>query len=108
MFSLAIFRRRLGYHDVSRNVNQYCSNRRESRRSLLIFDRKEITHLGATITDLFSRRFREGISFPKFLERSILKLSLSKLCAVSLALQNRAFLREKRAKRVPRKGEEER
>ena len=40
--------------------------------------------------DLFSRRFREGISFPKFVQRSILKLPLSKLCAVPLALQNRA------------------
>ena len=36
-----------------------------------------------TIPDLFSRRFREGISFPNFVERSILKVPLSKLCAVS-------------------------
>ena len=51
-------------------------------------------------TDLFSRRFREGISFPEFVERSILKLTVSELCAVPLALQNRAlFEGEKRAKR---------
>ena len=30
-------------------------------------------------TDLFSRRFREGIPFPDFVERSILNLPLSKL-----------------------------
>ena len=59
--------------------------------------------------DLFSRRFREGISFPNFLERSILKLPLSKLCVVAFVLQNRAlFKREKReGEEVPRKGEEE-
>ena len=45
----------------------------------------------ARCPDLFSRGFREGISFPKFVERSTLKLPLSKLCAVPLALQNRAF-----------------
>ena len=55
--------------------------------------------------DLFSRRFREGISFPNFLERSILKLPLSKLCVVPFALQNRAlFEGGKRAKRFPEKG----
>ena len=49
---------------------------------------------------LFSRRFREGISFPNFLERSTLKLPLLKLCDVHLALQNRALSKvEKRAKR---------
>ena len=63
--------------------------------------------------DLFSRRFREGISFPNFLEMSILKLPLSKLCAVPLALQNRAlFERERERERdkgekVPWEGEEE-
>ena len=52
------------------------------------------------ITDLFSRRFREGNSFPNFLERSILKLPLSKLCVVPFSLQNRAlFEGENRAKR---------
>ena len=56
-------------------------------------------------TDLFLRRFREGISFPNFVERSILKLPLSKLCAVPFALQNRAlFEAEKRAKRCREKG----
>ena len=51
-------------------------------------------------SDLFSRRFREGLSFLNFVERSILKLPLSKLCAVPLALQNRALLeRGKRATR---------
>ena len=55
---------------------------------------------------IFSRRFREGISFPNFVERSILKLPLSKLCAVPLAQQNRALSREK-GRKVPSKGEEE-
>ena len=42
----------------------------------------------------------EGISFPNFLERSILRLPLSKLCAVPFALQNRAlFEGEKRVKK---------
>ena len=51
-------------------------------------------------SDLFLRRVREGISFPNILEASILKLPLSKLCAVRFALQNRAlFERRKRAKR---------
>ena len=59
-------------------------------------------------TDLFSRRFREGTSFPNFAERSTLKLTLSKLFAVPLALQNRALLEgEKKAKRHPEKGDEE-
>ena len=40
---------------------------------------------------LFSRRFREGISFPNFVETSVLKLSLSKVCALPSALQNRAL-----------------
>ena len=47
-------------------------------------------------------------SFPKLVERSILKLPLSKLCAVPLPLQSRAiFEGRKREKKVPRKGEEE-
>ena len=57
------------------------------------------------MTDLFSRRFREGISFPNFRERFILKLPLSEICAVPFALQNRAlFEGENRAKRRPEKG----
>ena len=41
--------------------------------------------------DLSSRRFREGIPFPNFVERSIPELPLSKLCTVPFALQNRAL-----------------
>ena len=53
----------------------------------------------------FLCRFREGISFPNFVERSILKLPLSKLCAVPFALKNRALFEvEKRAKRCREKG----
>ena len=56
-------------------------------------------------TPLFSRRFREGISFPNFLERSTLKLPFSKPCDVHLALQNRALSKvEKRAEKVLREG----
>ena len=52
----------------------------------------------------FSRRFREGISFPNFVERSIPKLPLPKLCVVPFALQNRALVEgENRAKRCPEK-----
>ena len=55
--------------------------------------------------DLFSRRFQEGISFPNFVERSILELPLSKLCSVPFALQNRALFKgEKGAKRCREKG----
>ena len=44
-------------------------------------------------------------SFPNFLERFILKLPLSKLCAVPFALHNRALFEvEKRAKRWREKG----
>ena len=58
--------------------------------------------------DPFSRRFREGISFPNFVERSFLKLPLSKICAVPFALQNRVlFAGENRAKRCPERREEE-
>ena len=58
-----------------------------------------------SLTDLFSRRFREGISFPNFVDRFILKMSLSKICAVPFALQNRAlFEGENRVKRCPEKG----
>ena len=57
-----------------------------------------------TNSDLFSRRFREGI-LPNFVERSILKLTLSRLSAVPFTLQNRALSEgEKRAKRSCEKG----
>ena len=46
---------------------------------------------GGGHTDLFSRRFREGISFSKSVERSIPELPLSKPGAVLFALQNRAL-----------------
>ena len=56
---------------------------------------------------IFSRRFREGISFPNFVERSILKVPLSKLCAVPLALQNRAlFEGRKRVDKCREQGRE--
>ena len=58
-----------------------------------------------SISDLFFRRFREEISFPRVVERSALKLPLYKLCVVPLAVQNRAlFEGEKREKRCPEKG----
>ena len=63
---------------------------------------REINRKGS---DPFLRRFREGITFPNFVERSTLKLPLSKLCAGPFALQNRApFEAEKRAKRCREKG----
>ena len=47
----------------------------------------------------------QGISFPNFVERSILKLPLSNLRAVPFALQKRAlFEGEKKAKRHQEKG----
>ena len=53
----------------------------------------------------FSRRFRDGISFPNFVERSILKLPVSKISAVPFALENRSHSEgENRAKRCPEKG----
>ena len=55
-------------------------------------------------SDLFSRRFREGISFPNFLERSILKLVLSKVCVVPFAIQNGALFEG----RTRRKGAQKR
>ena len=59
-------------------------------------------------SDLFSRRFREGISFPNFVEKCIPELPLSKLCSVPISLQNRAlFERGEKGEKVPRKGEEE-
>ena len=59
---------------------------------------------GERQTDLFSRRFREGISFPNLLERSILKLPLFRLCAAPLVPQNRA---QRKGREGARKGEEE-
>ena len=56
-----------------------------------------------TLPDPFSRRFREGISFPNFVERSILKLPFSKIC-VPFALQNRALFKGEKA---PRQGGQE-
>ena len=71
-------------------------------RSLIVLAR---WHYMLILPDLFSRRFREGISFPNFVERSILKLPLSKLCAVPFAIQNRAlFEGEKGAKRCQKRG----
>ena len=58
------------------------------------------------MSDLLSRRFREGISFPSFVERSTLKLPLSKLYIVPFALQT--FREGKQGEKVLRKGEEER
>ena len=53
----------------------------------------------------FSRSFREGISFPNFVERSILKLPLSKLCGVPFSLKNRVLSEgQNRAKRCNKKG----
>ena len=55
-------------------------------------------------SDLFAQ-IREGISVPNFVESSILKAPLSKICAVPFALQNGAlFEGENRAKRCPRRG----
>ena len=56
-----------------------------------------------TMADLFSRRFREG--FVEGQSDSILKLPLSKLCAVPFALQSTFIEGVKRAKRR-REGEE--
>ena len=66
---------------------------------------KKITSRDGCVLLIFSRRFQEGISFPNFVERSILELPLSKLCAVPFALQNRALFKgDKRAKCAEKKG----
>ena len=65
---------------------------------------KFLAEIWLYFTDPFSRGFREGISFPNILERSIPGLPLSKLCAVPFALQNRALFE---GEKMPRKGEEE-
>ena len=57
--------------------------------------------------DPFSRRFREGISFPNFVEGSILKLPLSKICAVPFALHNRALFKGEAGQKGAQKREEE-
>ena len=56
------------------------------------------------MSDLFSYRFREGISFPNFVERFILKLPLSKFCAVPLLYRTEHFSRG----RTGRKGAQKR
>ena len=53
---------------------------------------------------IFLRRFREGLSFPKSAERSILKPPLSKLCGVPFALEKRALFE---GEEVARKWEQE-
>ena len=74
-----------------------------SEKSLVLFVRS--FGFVEPFSDLFSRRFREGISFPNFVERCIPELPLSKLCSVRFSLQNRAlFEGEKRAKRCREKG----
>ena len=66
---------------------------------------KELLHGEKLTRNHFSRRFREGIAFPNFLEGSIPELHFSKLCAVPFALQNRAlFEGEKMAKMCQEKG----
>ena len=54
----------------------------------------------------FFTQISEGISFPNFVERPVLKLPSSKLCAVPLPLQNRAFSegRQRRKDAWPAKG----
>ena len=65
----------------------------------------ECTKQSQSQSDLFLRRFREGISFLNFVERSILKLPLAKLRAVPFALQNRAlFGAEKGRKGAEKRG----
>ena len=57
------------------------------------------------ISDLFSRRFRDGISFPNFVERCFPELPPPSSALYPFSLQNRAlFEGEKRAKRCREKG----
>ena len=65
------------------------------------------SNFGRDGTDLFSRRFREGIAFPNFVEKPILTQPLSKLCAVPFALQYREHFakRSEERKGAERKGE---
>ena len=59
-----------------------------------------------TNADPFQAEISGRYFLPNFAERSILKLLLSKICAVPFALQMRALL-EGAGRKVPRKGEEE-
>ena len=57
-------------------------------------------------SDLFLRRFREGNSFPNFVERATPDLPLSKLCAVPFALllyRTEHCSRGRKGRNVPRK-----
>ena len=72
-------------------------------RGLMLFAWKNHKNWWCSHLTIFLRRGREGISFPNFVERSILKLPLSGLCAVPLPLQNRALFEEKRAERCREK-----
>ena len=58
---------------------------------------------GRADADLFSLRFREGISFPNSLERSIPRVPLSKLRAVPFALQKRALFEGEKRKGAERR-----
>ena len=58
-------------------------------------------------SDLFSRRFREGISFPNFVERSIPKLPFPSSVLSLLLYRTEQFWRGEKGEQVPRKGEEE-
>ena len=79
-----------------------CKSRMHSTFFQLLCNTRRHTPIGS---EPFSRRFREGSSFPNFVERSFLELPLSKLCAVPFVLQNRAlFERERRAKRCRENG----
>ena len=69
--------------------------------------RKYQTKLNPIVLSLtcFHADFGREFSFLNIVERSILKLPLSELCAITLALQNRAlFEGERRAKRCGEKG----
>ena len=73
--------------------------------SLTLWDTPALFTPPLPLPQLFSRRFREGISFPSFVEKSIPELPLSKLCAVPVPLQNRAlFEGERRRKNCREKG----
>ena len=58
-------------------------------------------------TDLFSSRFQEGISFPNFVERSILEPPLSKtLRSVLCSTEQSTFQGGEKGEKVPRKSGE--
>ena len=101
-----IFQRQISRHFSRDNLRLQMPNFME----FSLFRRLSLTTLilGMGVADLFWRRFREGISFPNFVERSVLKLPVLKRCAVPFALQNRAFFEgKKRGEKVPRQGQEE-